>query len=334
MQFSKIQNKKSHMPLPVTKNSTLTLLAFASVYIIWGSTYLAIAYGLRGFPPFLLSCFRFFTAGMILLIWRWGRGESPGSGRDWLKNGIAGILTLTGATGLVTWGEQYISSAEAAIAAATAPFWFVLIDKKNWRTVWADKKAIAGIIIGFAGLLLFLQESIGKTDTSASSTLRITAFGVLICGSVFWVLGSLYSKHNRAGNSIIMNAGQQLIMAALAAGIISLFRGEWTAFHPASVPFDAWLGLLFLVVFGSVIAYLSYIWLIATHPPVIVSTHNYINPVVAVIVGGLFLKETMTSSQLLGMAVILLGVLLINASKYRINKQSVLKIRSHLRPGG
>ncbi len=306
--------------MSLSKNTVITLLAFAGVYLIWGSTYLAIAYGLMGFSPFVLSCFRFFFAGLMLVLWRLSRAEPAGSLHDWLKNGIVGTLTLTGATGLVTWGEQYISSAEAAIAVATGPFWFLIIDRQSRKNARKNKKMLVGALIGFSGLFLFLRESMEKADVVISSTTRIYALLILLSGSILWVLGSLYSKHSPAGNSTIMNTGQQLMMAAVSAGVVGLLRGEWAAFHIRGIPSEAWLGLGYLAFFGSVIAYLSYIWLISTHSPVIVSTHNYVNPVVAVILGGLFLQETITPSQLTGMIIILAGVLLINASKYRREK--------------
>ncbi len=305
----------------------LLLFAFASIYIIWGSTFLAISYGLKGFPPFLLSGLRFLIAGIILLVWRDFKGERTSTFRDWKKNGITGILILTGGTGLVTWGEQYITSTEAAIAIATGPFWFIAIDHKNWKNYFSNITTIAGLIVGFAGLLLFLNDSIHSAGGDTPKTMRIAAFVVLALSSISWVLGSLYSKHYRATHSTFKNISQQLVVAGVASFIIATFRGEWHAFPAAEIPLSAWFGLAFLVFFGSIVAYISYIWLLTVKHPVIVSTHTYINPVVAVFAGWLFLNESISLLQLAGLLVILAGVLLTNAASYKINKRLVVKIR-------
>lgn len=309
----------------------LLLFAFASIYIIWGSTFLAIAYGLRGFPPFLLSGLRFIIAGIILLTWRYLKGERKSTFTDWKKNGITGILILTGGTGLVTWGEQYISSTEAAIAIATGPFWFIAIDRKNWKNYFSSITTIAGLIIGFAGLLLFLNDSIHAGSGGGPETMRLAAFIVLALSSISWVLGSLYSKHHRASHSTFKNIAQQLVVAGVAAFVIAAFRGEWHQFPAAHVPREAWLGLVFLVFFGSIVAYLSYIWLLSVKPPVMVSTHTYINPVVAVFAGWLFLQENISTLQLAGLIVILGGVLLTNVPAYKINKRRAVRIRRSFR---
>ena len=319
------------MSFTTSNNKWVTVLAFASVYLIWGSTFLAISYGLRGFPPFLLSGLRFFIAGLILFLWRLSRKERGLSFSNWKKNGITGILILTGGTGLVAWGEQYISSTEAAIAIATGPFWFIVTDKKNWKTYFRNLYTLAGLIIGFAGLLLFFKDSISQATGLADNTLRIIAFGVLALSSISWVLGSLYSKHHRANHSTFLNIAQQLLIAGVAAFIISGLRGEWSDFSLAKVPVQSWLGLIFLILFGSIVAYLSYIWLLSVKSPVMVSTHTYINPIVAVFAGWLFLGEQISLIQLIGLMVILAGVLLTNAAQYKLNKRFIVRIRRSFR---
>jgi len=313
--------------LPATRTKLFTFLAFASVYIIWGSTFLAISYGLRGIPPFLLSGLRFSIAGLLLLLWRFSRKEQARSRINWTRNGITGILILTGGTGLVAWGEQYISATEAAIAIATGPFWFIALDRKNWSSYFSNLTTIAGLITGFAGLLLFFADSIGGTQQQSNNTARILAFGVLALSSVSWVLGSLYAKRRRADHSTFMNIAQQLLIAGVAALSISAARGEWQNWAPARVPLQSWLGLAFLVLLGSIVAYLSYIWLLSVKSPVLVSTHTYVNPIVAVAVGWLFIDEHMSLIQLAGLAVILAGVLLTNASGYKLSKRFRVRVR-------
>ncbi|MBL0912583.1 MAG: EamA family transporter [Bacteroidia bacterium] len=301
-------------------------LAFASIFIIWGSTFLAVMYGLKGFPPFILSGFRFLAAGLLLFAWKYGSGERRLSLRDWGRNALTGILILTGGTGLVAWGEQYVSSTEAAIAIATGPFWFIAIDRKNWKHYFADPFIIMGLVIGFIGLWLFLKDSVSG-HAHGEGSLRAVAFIVLALSSVSWVIGSIFSRNYPAKGSTVMNTSQQLLMAGVASMLIATFRGEWNTFSPAQVPLSAWAGLGFLVFFGSIIAYLSYIWLLSMRTPAIVSTHTYINPVVAVIAGWLFLGETISGSQFYGLSVILAGVLLTNVRHYRIGPRNKVRLR-------
>lgn len=298
------------------KNKWLVPVAFANIYIIWGITFLAISFGLKGFPPFILSALRFSVAGVLIFCWLLARGERANSLLNWRKNAIAGTFILTGGTGLVMWGEQYVTASEAAIAIATGPFWFIAIDKKNWRYYFSDKLIPIGLLIGFVGLILFLGGSVTVADVAADATLRIIAFFVLPLSSITWVIGSLYSKNNPASHSTFMNIAQQLIAASVVSFVVSFFRNEWTGFSFSLVPVSAWLGLLYLVFLGSIVAYISYIWLLSVRPAALVSTHTYINPIVAVIAGWVIAGEVINYQQAFGLFIILSGVLLTNATKY------------------
>ncbi|MCF2218448.1 EamA family transporter [Chryseobacterium sp. PS-8] len=317
------------------KNKWLIPIAFTNIYVIWGITFLAISFGLNGFPPFILSGFRFLGAGIIMIGYLLLKGEKANSAINWKKNAITGILILTGGTGLVAWGEQYVTASEAAIAIATGPFWFIAIDKKNWSYYFSDKFIPLGLVIGFVGLILFLNGSVsasGSHTQTADASIRIIAFIVLGLSSVAWVLGSLYSKKNPAGQSTFMNIAQQLITAGIASLVIAFFRNEWTGFSIIKVPLNAWLGLFFLIVFGSIIAYLSYIWLLSVKPAALVSTHTYINPIVTVIAGWIVANQTININQFYGLIVILAGVLLTNVTKYfKLSKRSKVKIRRVIR---
>ncbi|OCA77176.1 hypothetical protein BBI01_01550 [Chryseobacterium artocarpi] len=313
-----------------SKNKWLVPLAFTNIYVIWGMTFLAISFGLKGFPPFILSGLRFLVAGILMMGYLLSKGEKANSLVNWKKNAITGILILTGGTGLVAWGEQYVMASEAAICIATGPFWFIAIDRKNWKYYFSDKFIPIGLAIGFTGLILFLKGSVNSHAAHAAvdGHLRITAFIVLGLSSIAWVLGSLYSKKNPASQSTFMNIAQQLIVAGLASFLISLFRNEWTGFSVSAIPLSAWLGVLFLIFFGSIVAYLSYIWLLSVKPAALVSTHTYINPIVTVIAGWIVANQSINGSQLYGLAVILLGVLLTNITKYfKLSKRSKVKIR-------
>lgn len=306
----------------------MILLAFLSIYIVWGTTFLAISFGLKGFPPFLLSGFRFFTAGLILLTVLYFKGERPLSLSSWKQNSISGILILTVGVGAVTWAEQYISSTEAAIVTASEPFWFILLDKRNRKHYLNNKLAIAGLLIGFAGLLTFFKDSVFSAAVISEelALVRNSAFIILLLSALIWVLGSLYSK-KETGSSLFMNVAQQLIAGGLASLVFASFRGEWQQLQQHTIPWDAWAGLFYLIIFGSVIAYLSFIWLLSVKPPALVSTHTFINPIVAVIAGSLIAKETITKGQSVGLGIILTGVVLTNIVQYKLSKRVKVKIR-------
>lgn len=303
------------------------LLAFVGIYIIWGTTYLAISYGLKGFPPFILSGFRFLVAGVIILLWLWKKGEKPNSLTNWYKNFIPGIFILAIGVGLVAWAEQYLSSTEAAIIMASEPFWFILLDKKNWKSYLSNPLVITGLVIGMGGLLLFLKDSLQNGAHTADDTMRYASFGILFISSLLWVLGSLFSKNRASSHSIFMNVGQQLIVGGVASLIIASALGEWTVINWSAIPLEAWSGLAYLIFFGSIIAYLSFIWLLSIKPPALVSTHTYVNPVVAVVFGWIIANENITGMQTIGLLVILLGVLLTNMINYKITKRSKVKWR-------
>lgn len=309
------------------KTNVLVILAFAGIYVIWGSTFLAISYGLEGFPPFILSGLRFLIAGLLLLLWRKSKKETIGTSVDWKKNAITGILILTGGTGLVAWGEQYVTSTEAAIAIATGPFWFIALDRPNWKTYFSNKWITRGLLIGFGGLVLFLQGSVQPGENETSGDLKLLAFFILALSSISWVVGSLYSKNNPAGNSRFMNIAQQLIIAGTASLLVAFFRGEWGVLDLSKIPVSSLLGLLFLVFFGSIAAYVSYIWLLSVKDPVLVSTHTYVNPIVAVIIGWMVAGETISAVQFAGLGIILSGVALTNLSRYPFEKRTQVKIR-------
>lgn len=309
-------------------NNLLIFLAFLSIYVVWGTTFLAIHYGLKGFPPFLLSGFRFFIAGLVLLIWLYLRGEKPFSPEAWKRNSISGLLILTVGVGSVTWAEQYISSTEAAIIIASEPFWFILIDKKNRSFYLNNKFAITGLLLGFIGLLIFFKDSLidsGAADSSFAG-IKTIAFIILVFTALVWVLGSLYSK-KPTGESLFMNVAQQLIVGGLASLVLASIFGEWGKLNLNQVPGEAWAGLLYLIVFGSIIAYLSFIWLLSVKPAALVSTHTFVNPIVAVFAGALIANESITTGQSIGITTIIVGVILTNIVQYKVPKRAKVRIR-------
>lgn len=294
------------------------IAAFAAIYLIWGSTYLAILFSLKSMPPFLLSGIRFSVAGAILLGWRLLKGERPAAGPT-LQNAFAGVLMLFGGTGAVVWVEQHITSGMAAIIVASMPFWFVLLDYRQWAYNFSQKLILLGILIGFAGIITLFGVHAG-----GFSGKTLFAMFVLLAGCISWATGSLYVKYHPSAQSTTMNAGIQMLAAGLFSALVGWFEGETRTFSPANVSAESWLGLAYLIGFGSLVGYLSYVWLLGVRSTVQVGTYAYVNPVVAVLLGWFFAGEPFSTRQLLALSVILFGVLLINLPKYQLLRAKIL----------
>jgi drug/metabolite transporter (DMT)-like permease len=295
------------------ENAAVVVLAFGAIYIIWGTTYVAILFGLQGFLPFTLSALRFAVAGLMLLGWCLLRGEWLPALRDYKVPVVSGIVMLVGGTGLVAWSEQYVTSGQAAIMIAGEPFLFLLLDKKRWPYYFSGKRIIVGLLVGFSGIVLFFVFAAHHVDTHVTPFWRVMGFIVLFLSGVLWAGGSLYAKDKTSRRSSnTMTTAIQLVAAGIFSALLGGIIGEWTHFSIAAVSAKAWGGLLYLIVLGSVVAYLAFTWLLSIRPPAVVSTHTYVNPVVAVVVGWLLAHETITALQIGALFLILTGVMLVN----------------------
>ena len=300
------------------------LLAFAAVYIIWGSTYIAILFGLEGFPPFLMSGFRFFLAGLLLYGWcRWKRIKA-----NWKSalttNTICGILMLFGGTVSVVWAEQWIPSSYAAIIVTSVPFWFILLDRKQWPYYFSNKKILLGLLIGFLGVILLVGFD-KSGSTSADARKQLIAALVLLVGGVAWASGSLYARSRPTGNNLMIDASIQLIAAGVFCFLVGFFASELNEFSFYTIPGSSWLALGYLITLGSIVAYLSYLYLLKMRPAAQVSTYAYVNPVVALLLGAILAGESITFFKIVALMIILCGVLLVNFQKYK--RQSVDKMK-------
>jgi drug/metabolite transporter (DMT)-like permease len=290
------------------------LLAFAAIYIIWGSTYLAIQVAIKDIPPFLMSAMRFLTAGLLLMGWCVWKKQPMPDRKIIGKNALYGILMLFGGTVSVTWAEQYLPSSLAAIIVSSLPFWFVLLDRKQWTYYFSNKRIIMGLLIGFAGVAILFGFG-PRSHTSGGEGKYLTSIIVIIAGGIGWTIGSLYSKYRPAGNSLLMNAGIQLLAAGVFTGIVSLITGDHHSIVWKEVSVNSWLALIYLITMGSIVAYQSYLYLLTIRPAAQVSTYEYVNPVVALLLGALIASEPIAYIQVIALVVILSGVLLVNWPK-------------------
>ena len=295
----------------------MVILAFAIVYLVWGSTYFFIELSVAHIPPMLVGAFRYLLAGLLMLGYCLITRKPVFSPAAIKPATVSGFLLLVCGNGGLIWSEQYIPSGLAAILLASGPVWFVLLDRRQWAVNFSSPSTIVGLVIGFAGVLLLFWDSLtGGTGTGGHGH-GMAALAVLVCASISWAAGSLYSKYRSAQGSNAVNAGWQMMAAGLIFVPLSLVFGEWRHFEPAAVPWSSWSGILYLVTMGSLVGYSAFVWLLSVRPATQVSTHAYVNPVVAVLLGAVFNSERLTGLQLAGLVVILSSVLLINLVKYR-----------------
>ena len=293
------------------------ILAFAAIYIVWGSTYLAILIGLNDIPPFLMSAIRFLLAGVILHIWCQLKAESLPSREVIVKNSIAGILMLVGGTVSVAWAEQYLSSSMAAIIVTILPFWFVVLDSRQWKFYFRNKSILTGLFLGFAGVCLLLGFGSKEWLLHQTYSSQLQGIIVILLGGVAWTLGSLYSKYQPVKTSLLVNGYIQLLSSGIFCLMISGVIGEWQRFSVVDTSTSSWLALIYLAVMGSLVAYLSYLYLLKKRSPAEVSTYVYINPVIAVLLGSMMANESISLLKMAALFIILAGVLLVNLPKYR-----------------
>lgn len=294
------------------------VLAFTAIYLVWGTTYLANLYALKAIPPFIISSLRYLVAGLLLAILAYGKRQAFPHGKEIRDLAISGILMLVGGSGLVVVAEQYITSGAAAVIVATEPFWFVLLDYPRWKLYFSDRKIVAGLVLGFLGIVLFTQFAPVHTPSESQSGDLLFGTVIVLAGSVLWVIGTLFAARRiKPGRFTLWQATIQLLAAGFFAGLVAWVKGEWQAFDLQAVPLAAWGGLGFLIIFGSLIAYLAFVWLVTVQPPALVSTHTYVNPLVAVLLGWLVAGEPIASLQLMALGVVLTGVVLTQLSKIR-----------------
>ncbi|MEO6329338.1 MAG: EamA family transporter [Ginsengibacter sp.] len=299
----------------------MVIVAFAVVYIVWGSTYFFIQRAEEGFPAMMLGAIRFIVAGVIMLMWSWLKGEKLFILKDIKNAAISGVLMLGIGTGVVIWVEQYLPSSIVAIILSSSPVWFVVLDKPKWRENFSNSTTIAGIIIGFAGVVLLFSEKITKSFTAGNNQSDLGSFALIIVGAVAWSAGSLYSKYKGATSAATVNVGWQMLAAGLAFLPGTILHGELHSFQWQNISSAAWLSLFYLIFFGSLAGFSAYVWLLQVKSATQVSTHAYVNPLVAVLLGVFFANESVSLLQIIGLVIILASVLLISISKYRKNKR-------------
>lgn len=297
------------------------LAAFAAVYIVWGSTYLAIRYAVETIPPFLMGGGRFLVSGAVLYAWTRMRGASRPTRADWRDGTIAGILMLCAGNGAVAWAELRLPSGLAALIVAVVPLWMVLFDWMRPRGVRPSALTMVGVVVGLIGLGVLVgpldaSETGGSVDKLASA--------VLILGSVAWAAGSVYSRYGAQPASSALATGLQMLGGGTTLVIVGIATGELNGFSIARVSAASWTGWAYLVTFGSLVGFTAYVYLLKAVSPAKASTYAYVNPIVAVVLGWAVAHEPITSPMVIGAAIILGAVAMITLSQTRAQRSDPL----------
>ena len=296
-----------------TGSRTLLLSAFAAVYVIWGSTYLAIRIGVETVPPLMLAGLRHFTVGILLYpLLRWKTGVRP-TAAHWKAAAVTGCLLLFVGNGGVSWAEQVVPSGITAVMVTMVSFWLVIVD---WLRPGGHRpvpKVLFGLVLGFAGVALLA----GPAHLGGSERVDLRGVAVLVVACFAWACGSIYSKHGSMPSSALLGVAMQ----SLAGGVVLLFAGlvsgELHRFHFAAVSWRSWVALAYLIVFGSGIGFTSYLYILKKSTAARVATYALVNPVVALFLGWLIADEVISLRTVVAAVIILTAVVLVITAPHR-----------------
>ena len=288
-----------------------TLLAFAIIYFVWGTTYLAIRIGVHEVPPFLLAAMRFLIAGGVLYGWMIGQGEHSPSARQWMSISAIAFLIFVLDYGLVFWAEETVPSGIAAVMMATIPVFMALSEIIFLRTQKLTVRLTLALLIGIGGVAVLMSRSL---NLSGAPIDKMGALA-LIVGSISWSLASVLTRKLTLPPSKVMSSGAQMLAGGVFLALTAAAFGEFRSFHPWTVSRGAWLALAYLIVAGSIIGYTAYVWLLHYESPTKVGTYAYVNPVVAVLVGYFLGGETLGLRTILGTLFVLASVVVITSTR-------------------
>ncbi len=301
------------------KDRSLILLAFAAIYLIWGSTYLAIQVGIETLPPFLMAGVRFLLAGVPFYFWLRRRGYPAPTEDHWMSALVLGGLMMFGGNGLVTWSEQFVSSSVAAVLIATVPLWMTLLDRLAYGGAPLGFAKVAGVVVGFSGVAILVAPSASELDN-----IDPLGAGALILAALLWGIGSLQSRRMPVPDSPFMAAAMQMIAGGAVLVVVGSAGGEWGQLDVSQVSLASLLAMLYLVVFGSIVALSAYVFLLRVTAASAVSTYAFVNPVVAVLLGWTLAGERLGPRTVVASVLVLSAVALILAAQRRSPKVSLL----------
>ena len=302
---------------PRTAPRAHVLAAFAAVYVIWGSTYLAIRFAIETLPPFLMAGARFLLAGALLYAWtrRPGAAERPArpTASEWGWGTLVGALLLLGGNGAVVWAEHVVPSGVVALLVASLPIWMVLLDWLRPGGHRPTNLVVAGLVTGLVGLVAL----VGPESIIGGGAIDPLGAAVALLGSVSWAVGSIVSRSERLPRAPLLATAVEMLAGGALMLLVGLALGETSRFAIADVSLRSGLAWLYLVVFGSLIGFTAYIWLLGHVSAARASTYAYVNPVVAVLLGWALAAEPITARTLIAAAIIVGAVVLITVGRTR-----------------
>jgi drug/metabolite transporter (DMT)-like permease len=295
-----------------------TLLAFAIIYLVWGSTFLAIRVGVREVPPFLLAGMRFFAAGIVLYAWMRAKGTPSPRRREWASASLLAILIFVFDYGLLFWAEKRVPSGIAAVMMATIPVFMALAEILFLRTQRLTLRLGFALLLGIGGVVVLTSRSAGFGQGAIDAGGAIA----LVVAAVSWSLASILTRKLPLPESKVMSSGAQMLAGGILLTLTAALLGEFRSFHVQAVSTGAWLALAYLIVAGSIIGFTAYVWLIHHESPTKVGTYAYVNPVVAVLIGYFLGGESLGARTIAGTFLVLVSVVVITTTP---KKQSNLK---------
>lgn len=301
----------AEVPAPERKPATapvgLVIAAFAAVYLVWGSTYLAIRLAIDSIPPLLMAGVRFMLAGLLLYGVMRARGATAPTRAHWLSATMLGGLLLLGGNGGVIWAQQTVPSGLAALAVAAVPLWIMLVDWLRPQGRRPTRVVLLGLVMGFAGVALLVA---GKNN-AGERLMNPIAAAALLFATVTWAIGSVYSRHTPKPDSALLMVAMQMIAGGALQFVTGLALGEAAAFSWQRITATSAWAFVYLTLVGSLVGFTAYVWLLQVSTPAKVSTYAYVNPLIAVALGHVILDEEVPKTMAIAGTLVLLAVVLI-----------------------
>jgi len=296
-----------------------TLLAFGAIYLIWGSTFLATRYAIETIPPLMMIGIRSLTAGIILYLVNRFKNKEKIKRKNILPLVTLGAMFFLIGHGMLAWAQQYVPSGLAAVLVTPEPLWILGIEWFFLKDTRVKLRGLLGLFLGFAAVVYLIASTTGSTQSNND----ILGSALIVLGTLSWGGGAVYSRVANVPKSPALSSGMELIFGGILVLIASFIIGEPAQFHLNHVTLKSFLGLLYLIIFGSVIAFSAYVWLLGRTSVTRISTHTYVNPVIAVFLGWLFANEQITTPLFLATVIIIISVYLVLNDQHRdrTNKQ-------------
>jgi drug/metabolite transporter (DMT)-like permease len=298
------------METPARPHRWQTLLAFAVIYLVWGSTFLAIRVGVREVPPFLLAGMRFFAAGIALYAWMRAKGTPSPTGREWAAASFLAVLIFVGDYGLLFWAEKRVPSGIAAVMMATIPVFMAIAEILFLQMQKLTFRLGCALLVGIGGVVVLVS----RTASFGDAPIDIAGATALVIAAISWSLAAILTRKLTLPESKVMSSGTQMLAGGILLTLTAGMLGEFRGFDVRAVSIGAWLALIYLIVAGSIVAFTAYVWLIHHESPTKVGTYAYVNPVVAVLLGYFLGGEALGSRTIVGTLLVLVSVVTITTT--------------------